>query len=393
MTARVTGRVTNRATAPALCALAALAVLALVPACGGPNRGDAYLQSLAEARRDHHDGRFDLAAVKFDEAAKTAKIPRDAVYARYEAALARARAGDVARAATELRAIATAKPANAYSAQAAFKAAELARMNDEAAGFRELDAVVTNFPETGVAQVALGLVLRHDDETSPEAALAHLEAIAPRVKGAKVEEKVLYERAKRLDALGRTQAARDAFVDVAGKFPYPFGGLHDDALYRASEMEEKLGHPQEAIVLLEKLLSERETSSFMGSYERPRYLPAILRIAQIYENQLDDRAKARATLHRVYADFTTSTMRDDALWREAELWRKDGDAKTACSRLETLTDDFPDSRYVPCASLRCPSIKRAAKSKAPVTCHEYLLRETGNPKPEADPGAATRRPE
>jgi predicted Zn-dependent protease len=213
----MTNRLTNRVAAlHALYTLAALAVLAIVPACGGPNRGDAYLQSLAEARRDHHDGRFDLAAVKFDEAAKTAKIPRDAVYARYEAALARARAGDVARAATELRAIATAKPANAYSAQAAFKAAELARMNDEAAGFRELDAVVTNFPETGVAQVALGLVLRHDDETSPEAALAHLEAIAPRVKGAKVEEKVLYERAKRLDALGRTQAARDAFVDVGG---------------------------------------------------------------------------------------------------------------------------------------------------------------------------------
>ena len=366
-------------------ALGALTLGALLSACGGPNRGDAYMQSLAEARRDHHDGRFDLAATKFDEAAKTAKIPRDAVYARYEAALARARAGDVARAATELRAIATAKPANAYSAQAAFKAAELARQNDVAAGMRELEAVVTDFPESGVAQVALGIVVRHDDETSPETALAHLDALAPRLKGTKVEEKVLYERAKRLDVLGRTQAARDAYVDVAAKFPYPFGGFQDDALYRAAEMEEKLGRPQEAIALLERLLVQRETSSFMGSYERPRYLPAILRIAQIYENQLHDRAKARATLHRLYSEFTTSTMRDDALWREAELWRKDGDEKTACSRLETLTDDFPDSRYVPCASLRCPSIKRATKSKAPVTCHEYLLRETGSPeRPERE---------
>jgi outer membrane protein assembly factor BamD (BamD/ComL family) len=368
-------------------------VVAGLPACGGPNRGDAYLQSLAEARRDHHDGRFDLAATKFDEAARTARIPRDAIYARYEAALARARAGDVARAAAELRALATAKPANAYSAQAAFKAAELARQSDEAAGIRELDAVITDFPEAGVAQVALGLVLRHDDEASPETALAHLDALAPRLQKTKVEEKVLYERAKRLDALGRTEAARDAFLDVAARFPYPFGGLQDDALYRASEMEEKLGRPQQAIVVLERLLAQRETSSFMGSYERPRYLPAILRIAQIYENQLNDRAKARATLHRLYTDFATSTLRDDALWREAELWRKDGDEKTACSRLETLTDDFPDSRYVPCATLRCPSIKRATKSKAPATCHAYLLRETGKPKPEADPGAATRRPE
>jgi outer membrane protein assembly factor BamD (BamD/ComL family) len=377
----------------ALASLASLASLALLPACGGPNRGDAYMRSLAEARRDHHNGRFDLAAAKFDDAAKNAKLPRDAVYARYEAALARARAGDVARAAAELRAIATAKPANAYSAQAAFKAAELARDNDEAAGLRELEPVIVDFPESGVAQVALGLLLKHDDEGGPEVALAHLERLAPRVKGTKVEEKVLYERAKRLDALGRTQAARDAFVDVANKWPYPFGGLNDDALYRAAEMEEKLGRPKEAIALLERLLSQREVSSFMGSYERPRYLPAILRIAQIYENQLDDRAKARATLHRVYTDFTTSTMRDDALWREAELWRKDGDASTACDRLATLAGDFPDSRYVPCASLRCPAIKRGAKSKAPATCHDYLLRETGKAKPEGDPGAATSRPD
>lgn len=363
--------------------LATVAALVLA-GCGGPNRGDAYLRSLAEARRDHHDGRFDLAAEKFDEAARTAKIPRDAVYARYEAALARARAGDIARAASELRAIATTKPPTAYSAQAAFKAAELARANDQAAGLRELEAVVVDFPESGVAQVALAIVLRHDDESSPEFSLGHLDRLAPRVKGTKVEEKVLYERAKHLDALGRTEVARDAFVAVANKWPYPFGAFNDDSLYRAGEMEEKLGRPREAIALYEHLLSQREESSFMGTYERPRYLPALLRIAQIYEEKLNDRSKARETLHRLYTQFSTSTMRDDALWREAELWRKDGDMGAACDRLATLTSDFPDSRYVPCTSLRCPSVKRPPKSKAPATCHDYLLRET-NPSKSNDP--------
>jgi len=360
-------------------ATASLAALVLLAGCGGPSRGDAYVRSLAEARRDHHDGRFDLAATKYDEAAKSAKQPRDAVYARYEAALARARAGDVARAATELRAIATTKPPTPYSAQAAFKAAEMARANDEAAGLRELEAVVVDFPESGVAQVALGIVIRHDDEASPEAGLAHLERIAPRVKGTKVEEKVRYERAKHLDTLGRTEVARDAFIEVATRWPYPFGAFNDDSLYRAGEMEEKLGRNNEAIALYERLLAQREVSSFMGSYERPRYLPALLRIAQIYEEKLNDRAKARATLHRLYTDFATSTMRDDALWREAELWRKDGDTTAACDRLATLTSDFPDSRYVPCTSLRCPSLKRPAKSKAPATCHEYLMREASPP--------------
>ena len=83
-------------------------------------------------------------------------------------------------------------------------------------------------------------------------------------------------------------------------------------------------------------------------------------------------------------------MRDDALWREAELWRKDGDTSTACDRLATLASDFPDSRYVPCTSLRCPSVKRPAKSKAPATCHEYLLRETSASDAEAEPSAESR---
>ncbi|MBX3192725.1 MAG: tetratricopeptide repeat protein [Labilithrix sp.] len=355
----------------------AYALLALALAgCGGPTRGAEYARSLAEARRAHHAGRFEEAANKFDEASKSAKVPRDAIYARYESALTRARAGDVARAAAELRAIGAAKPPNAYSAQAAFKAAELAMTADRAAGLRELEQVAVDFPDSGVAQVAIRRVIKNDDETAgAEAALAHLERLAPRFKDTKIEETVSYERARRLDELGRTEAARDAYLETAAKWPYPFGAFNDDALFRASAMEEKLGHLEQAIAILERLLAQRETSSMMGSYERPRYLPAILHIAEIYEHKLADRAKARETLHRVYSDFTTSTMRDDALWREADLWRKDGDASTACDRLKTLTSTFPDSRYVPCATERCPAIKRPEKSKAPATCHAYITRE------------------
>jgi outer membrane protein assembly factor BamD (BamD/ComL family) len=208
------------------------------------------------------------------------------------------------------------------------------------------------------------------------------------VRNTRIEEKVSYERARRLEALSQTAAARDAYLDVANRWPYPFGALNDDALYRAAEMEMKLDRPREAIALLERLLSQREVSSFMGSYERPRYLPAVLRIAQIYEDKLGDRAKARETLHRLYSQFATSTMRDDALWRESELWRKDGDVSTACDRLATLVSDFPDSRYVPCATVRCAAIKRPSRSKAPTTCHEYLLRGAAPDEREPVDGTA-----
>jgi hypothetical protein len=82
--------------------------------------------------------------------------------------------------------------------------------------------------------------------------------------------------------------------------------------------------------------------------------------------------------------FTTSTLRDDALWREAELWRKDGDSEKMCDRLSTLADDFPDSRYVPCVVEKCPKVKRSSKSKAPKTCHPYLVREATAHEPESE---------
>lgn len=353
---------------------AAVVGLAAIALGCGPDRGAAYEKSLAEARRAHHAGRFAAAAERYDDAAKNAKVPRDAVFARYEAALARARAGDAARASQELRAIAEARPPNAYSAEAAFKAADLAYKSDPAAGVIELEAMALRFPKSGVAKVALTRVLRVDDERGAADALARLERLAPRTDGTPLEEDVAYERAKRLAALGRTQAALEAFVVVANKWPYPHGAYFDDALFRASECEEKLGRPQEAIAHLERMLSYRETSNMIGSYQRPRYTPAMLRIADLYEKQ-GDRARARDALHRLYTDFKTSPSRDDALWREADLWRKDGDGASACSRLSTLADDFPDSRYVPCAVERCPGIKRPKKSKAPLTCHAYLTRE------------------
>lgn len=356
--------------------------LFLVAACAAgcaPTRGTAYERSLAEARRAVHAGRFDAAALAYDEASKGAKVPRDAVWMRYEAALARVRAGDVARGAAELRAIAAEKPEHAYSAQAAFRAADLSWRSDPAGALRELEEVALTYPDSGVGHVALLRVIRHDDESGGAArALERLDRLAPRVAGKRLEEAVLYQRARRLADLGRTEAARDAFLDVARRFPYPFGAYNDDALFRAAEMEEKLGRTREAIAILERLLSQRETSSLMGTYERARYVPAVLRIAKLYEEKLGDRAKAREALHRLYADFKTSPLRDDALWREAELWRKDGDTGTACDRLATLADDFPDSRYVPCATERCPSIKRPAKSKAPATCRPYIGRAHGD---------------
>ena len=149
---------------------------------------------------------------------------------------------------------------------------------------------------------------------SPRPTPGFSDAPSPRTKGSNLEELLAYERARRLDMLGRSAEARDAYVDCANRWPYPKGAFFDDSLYRASEMEEKLGRPKEAIDHLERLLSYREKSTTIGSYERPRYVPAVLRIAKLYEERLNDRGKARDALHRLYSEFTTSTLRDDALF-------------------------------------------------------------------------------
>lgn len=345
--------------------------LALAASACAPDRGDGYVRAVAEGRRAYAAGRYAAAADSYEAAARAAKVPRDAVFARYEAALARVRAGDAEGGARELRAIAAAQPPTAYSGQAALRLAQMTREVDEARGLADLESVALRFPEEGVSKVALLAVVRAADAAGPEAALAKLEALAPRAGSGPLAEAITYERAKRLSELGRTALAREAFHDVARRWPYPFGAYFDDALFHASEEEEKLGRPAEAIATLETLLSFRETSDVIGSYQRPRYAPALLRIADLYEQKLGDRAKAREALHRLYAEFTTSTYRDDALWREAGLLEKDGDKDGACSRLALLAKDFPDSRYVPCAVEQC-RVTRPAKSKAPAACRDYL---------------------
>ena len=384
-------------------ARALLATTALA-ACA-PSRGAAYERSLAEAHRAHTAGRFDVAADRFADAARTAKIPRDAVFARYEAALDRARSGDVARAAEELRALANEKPETEYSGPAAFKAAELTGRSDPAAAAAEFEAMAAKYPESGVAKVAVERVLRFEERepalgTTPSQpaaarALARLDEIAPKVQHTKLEEEVTYQRARRLADLGRLEPARDGFLDVAKRWPYPTGAYFDDALFRVSEVDTKLGQPEAAAAHLERLLSFHEISTIIGSYERPRYIPALLRLARLYEVDLHDRGRAKSTLHRLYAEFPTSTLRDDALWREAQLWEQDGDGNTACSRLATLARDLPDSRYVPCIPLKCPAVARPSKTKAPSTCHAYLLRPASATPPGEDvaPTVDTTRPD
>ncbi len=193
-----------------------------------------------------------------------------------------------------------------------------------------------------------------------KAGLDELAALEHDLAKTDLAELVAYLSAEHLEALGDTRAARDAYVRIADRWPYPYGAFFDGALWKASLLDEKLGQPAFG--------GRRPRAHGRGARDddpdgqlraQATTCPPCCASASLYRDELGDHAKAREAFHRLYTDFAHSTMRDDALWLEAALWKQDGDARTACERLGTLVHEFPDSRYVPCATAQCPGLGAA----------------------------------
>jgi hypothetical protein len=341
--------------------------------CIGPDRGKDYVANYAAGEAAVGGGRFAEGASRFDDAAKGAKVRRDGEHARYLAARALASAGNHAGAALRLRAIADASPPLEDSASAAYAICEMQLASGDEAGWSGLLDVARRFPSSGVGRPALRRLIAHEDEAQgARAALDYLEHLAPTFATTDLAETMAYEIALHLAGIGEDARARDAFVTMARHWRYPHGAFWDDGLYRASVLDEKLGRYEDAAALLVEMLGERESSWLLGTYERPRYEPGMIRLCALARDRLHDRPRARACFHRVYAELTTSELRDDALWEEARLFREDGDPSSSCDRLSTLIHAFADSRYVPCAVMACPSLARPDKSGAPLQCHPYI---------------------
>ncbi len=290
----------------------------------------------------------------------------------------------MAEAATRFEGIAS-DDSNEHQAEAAYRLAVLRIDSGDAdRGWQDMEKIPRRFPTHGVAHVAVRRLVRHADGEGPSASLDELRNLQRDLEGTELVQLVAFLAAEHLESAGDDRAAREAYGRIADRWAYPFGPFFDDSLWHASLIDEKLGLYQQAVDDLERLLRERETTIVMGSYERPKYVPAILRVGELYRDRLHDRARAREAFHRLYTDFTHSTLRDRALWLEAALWREDGDAKAACGRLGTLVEKFPDSRYVPCAVEQCPGLARPPRSVAPRECHEYIARTTGRAADQGD---------
>jgi TolA-binding protein len=350
-----------------------VAVCAAALSCA-PNHGQAYERALAQGDQAETAGRYADAAASYDAAADRALLYRDRAHAIYLAALMDERAGDLVAARKRYEMLASAAPPTEDSGAAAYKEADMdIARGDAQAGWREMEAMLRRFPDDGLGKSALHRILHHRDEAQgPAATLAYLQALAPALERTERAEEIAYETAAREETLGRLEQARDAFIAVASRWRYPIGALWDDSLYRAAEIDQRLGRPRDALADLEAMLRQAEPSLLNGSYTRPRYPDATMFAARIYRDDLHDRAEARRMFHAAYANFPTWQLRDQALWLEAQLWKDDGKTDEECGVLEKLASDFPDSRYVPCAAERCPALARPRESKAPARCHPYI---------------------
>jgi|SRR5579859_1683477 len=357
-----------------------IAVLLIGSSCA-ISHGTAYDAAMASAARNEGAGRYAAAAEEYDQATRVGVRPQDRDQARWDAADVTARAGNIASAASRYEAVAG-DAGSEHQAEAAFRLAALRiESGDADRGWQDMEQIPRRFPTHGVAHSAVRRLVQHADERGLRTGLDEVRALERDLGSTELVQLVTYLDATHVEALGDDRAARDAYGRIADRWPYPFGSFFDDALWRASLIDERLGLYRAAIDDLERMLRERETTSIVGSYERAKFVPAMLRVGELYRDRLHDRTRAREAFHRLYTNFAHSTLRDRALWLEATLWREDGDAARACGRLGTLVDQFPDSRYVPCAIEQCPGLSRPAASAAPKECHPYIERTAGRGLP------------
>jgi Tetratricopeptide repeat len=355
-----------------------LLLTALLVACA-PNLPPAYVHARDTAESDYASGHFSEAAQAWLDAAHSADTARDRSDARYRAATSYERAGELGKARELYTLLAAGKSDRA--ARAAFTLADLRiQGGDETGGYSDLEGAIRKYPASGVANLALTRYFAFlASKGGDQAALGYATHPPAELVQSELAEQLLYERARRLDALGATTDARDAYVTLAERYPYPHGAFWDDALFRGADCEERLGQPRRALALLERLLAARETSHMSGSYERPRFAQAAYRVAELYRDEIKDPVAARRAFRGVFVDYPTSTLGDDALWQEALLARRGGGGG-ACAPLSLLLARLPDSRFAPCAHEICATLQAMPTRQ----CRSYIERELHEePKPES----------
>ena len=360
-----------------------LALGLLLPSCTS-TPSPAFQRSFDQGKVAHAHGRTTEAVDAFTRAAREATRVKDRDEALFLLGSTLRGAGRPEEARAAWRHLVDLSPEGPRAPRAAY---ELVRLELETLSGPAMEGAQGSAPSEALER----LILRYPDEGFAASASRHLaeqwrthlglkrateelERLSRSVGSHRLAQTFDYERAVLLEELGQPTDARDLFVATARRFPYPFGSLTDDALYRASELEEALGHPREAVALLEELLAPRE-QALVGSYDRPRFPAARLRIARLQRDALGSPAEALRNYEALLESFPASRQWDDAAWEAAQVEADRGRIPEACALLECLKRGRADSRFVPCVGLLCAPL--ASKEVKGAQCADYIARSRG----------------
>jgi len=362
-------------------AVALLWATTLALGCG-PDYGEAFLKSYRGAQRAFSAGRYQQAAQLYERAAQDAQRIKDRDEAYFMQALMFERLERWEQARATYRHLIEVSPQGPRTARAVFEHATLQIDHGDAkAGWRELKVAIEHYPNHGATSYSVKLWVAQVASTRGEDELrAELDHWLVTLKGTEVEQQLKYERAMSLRRSGDLPKAHAWLRRAAREHPYPKGNLTDDALWHASHVAEQMGDFKAALADLRELLAARE-EAHGGSYERPRFPQAQMRIAELYRDNIVDLAAARREFRRTYQRHQTSILADDAMWQEAVLAKRQGDVAGACALAEELPSRFPDSRYRKCLRELCPKAKQGARS-----CPRYI-------KAQLDPSAVRAQPQ
>lgn len=351
-----------------ICRALAYCVALLLLACAGSGPTE-FQKSRAAAERAYAAGRYREAAQYWARAAEQTRKRSSASKARQRQASCLLRAGDTVQARTVLQRLSAEN--SALSARADFDLAMLDLETEQRDNASErLKKLIETQPNSAIAQTALRHYLRLQNERAgAEGSLAECERLLQTLSQSELDELLRYRRALLLQQLARKEQALRAYLELAERHPYPLGALWDDALWQAAQLQTELGKTEQAIGTLQRMLKSRETSDFVGSYERPRYGEAHFHLAELLRDGMQDRAAAAREFERVYQQHKTSRLRDDALWEAAKLYRALGDAQHACSLMKTLREEQSESRYLSCTPLLCEAAQPPAGHRR---CPDYI---------------------
>ncbi|MBW2456769.1 MAG: tetratricopeptide repeat protein [Deltaproteobacteria bacterium] len=355
-----------------LAAALVASVVWCLAACG-PSYGEAFLRPYRAAQRAYGAGRYDEAAQLFEEAAGQASRLKDRDEAYFMQARMYERLGQWDQVRATYRRLIELSPTGPRTARAVFELAsvEIAQ-GDGPSGWALLKAAIERYPNHGSGRRALTRWAAHTSAAAGEEQLiAQLDRWLSTFARTDLEQQVKVERGRALYRSGKLPEARIQLVTAAREHPYPKGSLTDDALLQAAEIAEELQDYPQAIADLRELLAARELATG-GSYERPLYPVAQLRIARVYRDRLKDRKAALRELRLMYIDHAESILADDAMWEAALLWRELGDGDEACDLAEDLRDREPPSRYRRCVHELCAKVPVVAGERP---CPAYLSRQ------------------